>query len=155
MLKKYMYVGVLLGAIVLAGCSINEESEEQVQVKEGIMEDITNGQAVEVETLPDTEKEEVVSVTPLELTQEQKVDYHKQYTEILEQVNAEYPIRQLELVPLNEFEEEGWVEPEEFRHSQSKGQLWNLPLKLLVVILLNKRNRNKSNKLINLNRINN
>ena len=57
--KKYMYVGVLLGAIVLAGCGVNEELEKQVQVKEEITEDLTNGQAVEVETLPDTDKEKL------------------------------------------------------------------------------------------------
>ena len=38
MLKKYIYVGVLLGAIVLTGCNVNEESEEQVQVKEELTE---------------------------------------------------------------------------------------------------------------------
>ena len=43
MLKKYLYVGVLVGAIVLAGCSISEEPEDQVQEKE----DIPNGQAIE------------------------------------------------------------------------------------------------------------
>ena len=116
MLKKYMYAGVLIGAIVLAGCSVNGESGEQVQVKEEITENITNGQEVEDETLLDTDKEEVVSVTPLELTQEQKEDYHKQYAEIVEQINAEGdPEANLELVPIDEFKTEDWVEPEEFR----------------------------------------
>lgn len=64
-----MYVGVLLGVIVLAGCNVNEESAEQVT------EDVVNnGKAVEVETLPDTDKEEVVSVIPLELQSFNVVD---------------------------------------------------------------------------------
>lgn len=109
MLKNYMYLGVLLGAIVLAGCSANEESEGQVT------KDLTNGQAVEVGTLPNNDKEEVVSVTALELTQEQKEDYHKQYVEIVEEINAEGGKNHLEVVPINEFYPEDWVEPEEFR----------------------------------------
>ena len=105
-MKKYLYVGALVGAIVLAGCSISEEPEDQVQEKE----DVTNGQAVE-----DVIKEEVVSVTPLELTQEQKEDYYKQYVEIVEEVMREYPDTTMEVVPFDEFKEEDWVEPEEFR----------------------------------------
>ena len=75
MLKKYLYVGVLVGAIVLAGCSISKEPEDQVQEKE----DVSNGQAIEDNNLPETNKEEVVSEVPLELTKEQKEDYYKQY----------------------------------------------------------------------------
>ena len=83
MLKKYLYVGVLVGAIVLAGCSISEEPEDQVQEKE----DISNGQAIEDKNLSDTNKKEVVSEVPLELTKEQKEDYYKQYVEIVEEIN--------------------------------------------------------------------
>ena len=74
-LKKYLYAGVLVGAIVLAGCSISKEPEDQVQEKE----DVSNGQAIEDNNLPETNKEEVVSEVPLELTKEQKEDYYKQY----------------------------------------------------------------------------
>lgn len=105
-MKKYFYTGILLGTIVLAGCSANEESKEQV------MEDI-NGQAVEVETLSGTDNEEVVSLTPLELTQEQKKDYYKQYVEIVEEINAEEGKNHLEVVPMDQVKD--WVEPEEFR----------------------------------------
>lgn len=108
-----MYVGVLLGAIVLAGCSVNEESEEQVQVqvKEEITEEVANGQTVEVENLLDTEKEEVV--TSLELIPEQKKEYYKQYEKIVQKVNSEYD-KDLELGPLEEFKPEEWVTPEDF-----------------------------------------
>ena len=111
MLKKYLYVGVLVGAIVLAGCSISEEPEDQVQEKE----DVPNGQAIEDKNLPETNKEEVVSEVPLELTKEQKEDYYKQYVEIVEEVMREYPDTTMEVVPFDEFKEEDWVEPEEFR----------------------------------------
>ena len=111
MLKKYLYVGVLVGAIVLAGCSVSEEPEDQVQEKE----DISNGQAIEDKNLSDTNKKEVVSEVPLELTKEQKEDYYKQYVEIVEEVMREYPDTTMEVVPFDEFKEEDWVEPEEFR----------------------------------------
>src|SRR4051812_2629505 len=113
MLKKYMCVGILIGVIALAGCSVNEKSEGQVQVKERTTEDGTNGQAVEAETLPDTVKEEAVSVVPLELMQEQKKEYYKQYEEIVKKVNSEYD-KDLELSPLEEFKSEEWVTPENF-----------------------------------------
>ncbi|RST76408.1 hypothetical protein D4T97_006475 [Siminovitchia acidinfaciens] len=114
-MKKYMYLGVILGAIALAGCSVNKESEEQVQVKEELVEDATNRQAVEVETLPDADKEEAVPVTPLELTQELKEDYHKQYVEIVKEINAEEGTNHLEVVPIDEFKPKDWVVPEKFR----------------------------------------
>ncbi|MBS4203440.1 hypothetical protein [Lederbergia citrea] len=108
-MKKYICVGILIGAIALVGCSVNRESEKKVT------EDITNGQAVEVGAVSDTHKEKVVLVTPLELTQEQKEEYHKQYVEIVEKINAEEGTIQLEVVPIDEFKTEDWVEPEKFR----------------------------------------
>lgn len=50
-----------------------------------------------------------------ELTQEQKEEYHKQYIDIVEEVMETHPGTILEVVPLNEFAEEDWVEPKEFR----------------------------------------
>lgn len=113
MLKKYMCVGILIGVIALAGCSVNGKSEDQVQVKEKTTEDGTNGRAVEVETLPDTVQGEAASVVPLELMQEQKKEYYKQYEEIVKKVNSEYD-KELELIPLEEFKSEEWVTPEDF-----------------------------------------
>ena len=112
MLKKYRYVGILVGVLVLGGCGVNGESEEQVQVKG----EVINGEAIEDGNLPDTNKEEIVSEVPLELTQEQKEDYYKQYVEIVEEVNAEgNGAYYLEVEPFDEFKEEDWIEPEEFR----------------------------------------
>jgi PBP1b-binding outer membrane lipoprotein LpoB len=117
-----MYVGVLLGAIVLAGCNVNEESEEQET------EDIVNnGQALEVETIPNTDKEKIESVTPLELTQEQKENYHKQYVEIVEELNAvSNGAYNLEVEPIDKFKPEDWVEPEKFRQLAEDRATWNL-----------------------------
>ncbi|MBE1553241.1 hypothetical protein [Sporosarcina limicola] len=113
-MKRYLYTGVLLGTIILAGCSANEETEEQVNKE--TTEGLTDGQTVEVEALSDTDKREVVvSVTPLDLTQEQKEDYHKQYFEIVEDLKAEYQFSDMTLVPLDEFLKVDWVEPEEFK----------------------------------------
>ena len=112
-MKKYLYAGILLGAVVLAGCSVNEESEGRVN--EEMTEGLTDGQTVEVESLSDTDKEEVVLEALLQLPQEEREAYYKQYVEIVEEVNAEHSNADLEVVPLNEFAEEDWVEPEKFR----------------------------------------
>ncbi|MFT9849908.1 putative periplasmic lipoprotein [Aneurinibacillus sp. REN35] len=116
-MKKYMYAGILLGAMVLAGCSANYKSEEQIQVTEkvtqDVTQDVTNRQEPEVRDSPNTDKEGVLRVTPLELTQEQKEDYYKQYVEIVEKVNSDYD-KDLELIPLEEFKPEEWVTPEDF-----------------------------------------
>jgi hypothetical protein len=114
MLKKYIFMGIFLGTIVLAGCSANEETE---------------GQAVEVETLPDTDKEEVVSVTPLDLTQEQKEDYHKQYVEIVKEINAKEGTNHLEVSPIDGFKSEDWVEPEKFRQMAEDRATWEFTSK--------------------------
>lgn len=101
-----MYAGMLLGAILLAGCSLKQEQ---------IQEDRTSEPPIEVETLPDTVKEEVMPVVPLELTQEQKEEYYKQYEEIVRKVNSEYN-QDLELGLLEDFKPEEWVTPAGFEH---------------------------------------
>ncbi|MEH7238085.1 hypothetical protein [Bacillus sp. JJ1562] len=116
-MKKYLYAGILLGTIMLAGCSANEEVEEQLQAKE-------------VETLPDTNKEEVVSVTPLDLTQEQKEDYYKQYVEIVKEINAKEGTNHLEVVHIDEFKPEDWVEPEQFRQLAEDRATWEFTSKV-------------------------
>ncbi|MCM3317497.1 hypothetical protein M3603_12755 [Rummeliibacillus stabekisii] len=113
MLKNNMYGGILLGAILLAGCSLNGGEEEYAQVKEKATEEGTNGRAAEVETLPDKVKGEGITITPIYLTQEQKKEYYKQYEEILKKVNSEYE-EDLELSPLEAFKSEEWVTPEDF-----------------------------------------
>lgn len=105
-MKIYLYVGLLLGAIILTGCSLKQE-----QVKEEIKKKKTSERIVEVKTLPDTFKEEVMPASPLKLTQEQKKEYYKLYEEIVSNVNSEYD-KDLELVPFEDFED--WVRPDDF-----------------------------------------
>lgn len=107
-MKKYLYVGLLLGAIILTGCSLKQE-----QVKEEIKKEKPSERIVEVETLPDTFKEEVVPATPLKLTQEQKKEYYKLYKEIIMKVNSKYD-EEIELVPFKDFKQDEWVTPEDF-----------------------------------------
>lgn len=126
-MKKCLYAGILLGAVVLAGCSVNEETKGQVN--EEMTEGLTDGQTVEVEPLSDTNKGEVVSGTPLKLTQEEKEAYHKQYVEIVEQVVAEHPGTEMEVVPLDEFADEDWVEPEVFRQIAVDRATWEFTSK--------------------------
>lgn len=108
-MKKYIYAGILLGAMVLTGCSENKESEEKAQINEKA----ANEHAIEAELVLE---DKVVSVTPLELTHGQKVDYHKKYTEIVDAINArEDTIYTLEIAPINEFNSEDWIEIEDFK----------------------------------------
>ena len=97
---------------MLAGCNANEESGEPKN--EETAKDFIDGQTVEVDPLSDADKEKLASVTPLQLTQEEKETYYKQYIKIVEEVNKEHNA-DLEVVPLNEFAEEDWIEPEVFR----------------------------------------
>lgn len=111
MLKKYLYAGILLGTVVLAGCNVNNETERQV--KEEIKKDLADGQVVEVEAVSDTVKGEKMSVTPLDLTQEQKENYYKEYVAIIKKANSEYGAN-LEIKPINEFHDEYWIEVKDF-----------------------------------------
>lgn len=113
-LIKYLYSVILLGSILLAGCSANEKTEEQVPAKEDKTEDSANRQEVNVQPLSDSVNELVLK-TPLELTHIQKESYYKQYTTIIEDTNSEFPDADLELVPFEEFKSEEWVKPDEFR----------------------------------------
>jgi hypothetical protein len=111
MLKKYLYAGILLGTVVLAGCNVNDETERQV--KEEIKKDLADGQVVEGEAVSDTVKGEEMSVTPLDLTQEQKESYYKEYVTVIEKVNSEYDAN-LKIEPIDEFTDEYWIEVKDF-----------------------------------------
>lgn len=106
MLKKYLFAGILLGTIVLAG-GINEETENAKP-----SESFTDGQPVENEKLSDTDKV-VVAPTPLDLTQEQKEKYYMEYISILENVNAEHN-EDFVMEPITKFLDEYWVEVKDF-----------------------------------------
>ncbi|MGG3806042.1 hypothetical protein [Metabacillus fastidiosus] len=111
-MKKYLYVGILLGTVMLAGCKVNEETEKQV--KEEKVEIPTIKQRVEDEPLADTDKSEVKPKASLKLTEEQKEDYYKEYVILKDNIVAKYEGFGVDVVPMNEFLPEDWVEPEEF-----------------------------------------
>lgn len=113
-MKKIFYTGILLGSILLAGCSPNEKTEVQGPAKEEKMKEVANDQEVHVLPISDTDKE-VVSNTPLELTQNQKAAYYKRYATIIEDINLEVPDADLELVPFEEFKSDEWVTLDNFR----------------------------------------
>ncbi|MED4452097.1 hypothetical protein [Metabacillus fastidiosus] len=103
-MKKYLQAGILLGTVMLAGCNVNEE---KVAIP-------TTKQTVEDEPLADTDKSEVKPKASLKLTEEQKEDYYKEYVILKDNIVAKYEGFGVDVVPMNEFLPEDWVEPEEF-----------------------------------------
>jgi hypothetical protein len=116
--KKYLYAGILFGTVMLAACNENEESEGQV--KEEMTEVLADGQTVVGEPVSDTdigeefEIVEEVSAASLELTQEQKEDYYKQYVEIIEKAMEKKTGLSTEIGPIEGFKESDWKEPQAF-----------------------------------------
>lgn len=55
------------------------------------------------------------SAASLELTQQQKEDYYKQYVELAAEVDATYPGANITVNSMDEFKEEDWKSPEEFK----------------------------------------
>ena len=53
------------------------------------------------------------SAVSLEMTQKQKESYYKQYANIIEKVNSDQDA-DLELVPIEDFKPDEWIEPQEF-----------------------------------------
>lgn len=54
------------------------------------------------------------SAASLDLSEQQKQEYYKQYKEIVEEINSGNPNATLELVPFEEYKSEDYVEPSEF-----------------------------------------
>ncbi len=106
MLKNYIFAGVLLGTVLLSGC-VNEKVENVEP-----SEPLTDGQTVENKKLSNIDKV-VVPPTPLDLTQEQKEKYYKEYISLVEKVNAEYN-EDFIIEPISKFLEEYWVEVKDF-----------------------------------------
>lgn len=105
-LKKYFYISVLLGTIVLSGCTDNKEvTAESASTKQSIVID-KNGNII---------KKEEAAPIPLNLTQEQKEEYYQKYVAIIERVSAENnEDSELELEPITDFLDEYWIEIEDF-----------------------------------------
>jgi len=112
-LKKYVYTGFLLGTIILAGCNEIEETKEQAI--EEPTKPMAAGQNIEIEYLSDTDKEDstVVASSPLDLTQEQKENYYKEYVTLIELANSKYN-ENMEIERIDNFNDEDWIEVEAF-----------------------------------------
>ncbi|MBU8881329.1 peptidase M56 [Bacillus sp. FJAT-29790] len=95
----------------------NEKQKEQTAEKVTVSKTKkaeTEGHKVVVEPLSDTDKGEVASAASLELTQEQKEEYYKQYAEIIEKAIDKKSGLSTELVPIEDFKESDWQEPQAF-----------------------------------------
>lgn len=89
MLKKYLYVSILLGAFILPGCADDERDNKEIT-------------------------EEVLPI-PLNLTQEQKEEYYQEYVAVLDKVNAEDSGDfELELETITQFLDDNWIEVDDF-----------------------------------------
>lgn len=87
-LKKYLYISILFGALVLSGCTNNDADSKEIT--------------------------EDVSPIFLKLTQEQKEDYYQKYVAVIEDINEEHNA-DLKLEPFTTFSDEDWVEVDTFK----------------------------------------
>ncbi|MGE7602572.1 hypothetical protein ACQKL5_08680 [Peribacillus sp. NPDC097675] len=110
-MKQALYIGVLLGTVMLAGCSAKEETNAQTKSDEAAKV-LANEQTNEHRPVPTNAVVETKS--PLPLTQEQKEAYHKQYEEMVNQANETKIGINLGVPSIEEFEPEDWAEPEEY-----------------------------------------
>lgn len=87
-LKKYLYISILFGVLVLSGCTNNDADSKEIT--------------------------EDVSPIFLKLTQEQKKDYYQKYVAVIEDINEEHNA-DLKLEPITTFSDEDWVEVDTFK----------------------------------------
>ncbi len=87
-LKKYLFISILFGALVLSGCTNNDAYSKEIT--------------------------EDVSPIFLKLTQEQKEDYYQKYVAVIEDINEEHNA-DLKLEPFTTFSDEDWVEVDTFK----------------------------------------
>lgn len=91
---KYIYPLILLGIFTLTGC-VNQEVKYDGKVDKVVQ--------AEKQTLP------------LVLSDQEKEIYYEEYLKIIEEVNNGYDDADLTLLPIEDFNDEYWVEPEELR----------------------------------------
>ena len=107
-MKKMFYIGVLLGSVILVACTAEEETEavdtpvtlereEAVPEKESKLDIVQEAEAA-----------------PLELTQQQKEGYHKRYVDVVEWLNEQKAGLHMEVLPIEEFKDEYWQDPDIF-----------------------------------------
>lgn len=106
MLKKYMFMGVVLGISFLTGYE-NEKVDNTTSSKTSAVE-----QKVEKETIATTEKAH--TPIPLVLTPTQKEQFYKDYTAIVHEFNGEYGTAFV-IDPITTFTDEYWLGLRDFK----------------------------------------
>ena len=112
MMKQVLYIGAILGTVLLIGCSANEEINRAKG--EEASKELAGEQTKEGTPITDSTIEVVETTGPLQLTQEQKEEYHKQYKKIINQANETKIGIGLGVPPIEEFEPDDWVEPKHY-----------------------------------------
>jgi len=108
MLKKYLYISILLGAFTLSGCTDGEDDNKEITE-----ESLAKEQSTTINKVSNTAKTEEVAPIPLKLTQEQKEEYYQKYVAIIDNINSEYD-NDYELEPITAFLDDYWIEVNEF-----------------------------------------
>lgn len=110
MLKKFLYISILLGTVALSGCTDDEADNKEVK-----NESLTTEQSITINNEVNTTNAEEVATIPLDLTQDQKEEYYQKYGVVIEKVNAENKEGfTLELEPITAFLDDDWIEVEDF-----------------------------------------
>ena len=111
-MKQVLYIGAILGTVLLIGCSANEEINRAKG--EEASKELAGEQTKEGTPITDSTIKVVETTGPLQLTQEQKEDYHKQYKKIVNRANETKIGIGLGVPPIEEFKPEDWVEPKDY-----------------------------------------
>lgn len=110
-MKRALYIGFVLGTCLLTGCSAHEKTQTNIKEESKVLAD---EQTKEDAPLADTKLDDDRASVPLQLTQEQKEDYHKQYEEIVKRANETKIGIKLGVASIAEFENGDWVEPHDY-----------------------------------------
>ena len=105
-MKKLFYIGVLLGGVTLAACTVGDEKETKPVTLE--REETTQEKESKFEIVQEAE------AAPLELTQQQKEAYHKRYVAAAEWLNEQKVGLHMEVSPIGEFTDDSWQDPDMF-----------------------------------------
>lgn len=99
-LKNYLYAGILISTVALAGCTEDKEVIKDVSPITEASQQLVND---DVNTL----------IVPINLNETQKQEYYEKYMTIVEKVNSELN-ENFELEPITAFEENYWYEVDDF-----------------------------------------
>ena len=104
-MKKFWILSVVLGSIWLTGCE-NAKEDNHAPPKISV-----DKQKIDKEKMTTTEHDN--APIPLVLTQEQKEQYYKEYTSIVNQINGKYQT-DFEINPIHTFSGDDWLELKDF-----------------------------------------